>query len=298
MILLSAVAAGLVAGLVRAWHGGRQWQPLYLRLTWLVPVALAPQLLAFYVSPTRHLASDNLAAVALVGSQMLLLTFAWLNRHQPGFRVLGLGLALNFLVITLNGGLMPISPERVAHLAPNARAGSWQVGSRLGTGKDIVLPITTTHLWWLSDCLLLPTWFPHRVAYSPGDVLIAGGAFWLLWTLGGAEHMPTRNPNEQETTVSCGHFVTPQLLEPAHHGGGGGSRLSQAATQLPENSVRSRLQRRTISPNSRGARVDTFDPRHIFGGLRRSTSQSYREYRDRYRTRVIAASTQSWQLRS
>jgi hypothetical protein len=80
--------------------------------------------------------SDDVAAAVLVGSQVLLLVFAWLNREQPGFWLLGLGLACNLLVITLNRGLMPISPEIVTQLKSGAATRTWQVGHRLGTGKD------------------------------------------------------------------------------------------------------------------------------------------------------------------
>lgn len=185
VILLVAILAGLLAGQARAWSGGRGLSPPDLRLVWLVPLTFLPQWLCFYLPATRRLVSDELAAVALVSSQGLLLVFAWFNRKQAGFWALGLGLAFNLLVIALNGGLMPISPETLAQLVPDAPPGHWQIGGRLGVGKDVVLPVAATRLSWLSDRFLLPDWLPYSGAFSLGDMFIAFGAFWLLWTLGG-----------------------------------------------------------------------------------------------------------------
>jgi hypothetical protein len=183
MVLLVAVVAGLLAGLARARHGRRPLHVPNLRLAWLALVAFLPQMVAFYLLAGSRLPADSLAAAALVGSQVALLIFAGLNRKQPGFWVLGLGLALNLLVIALNGGLMPISPETAGRLMPNAAPDMFQIGHRLG--KDIVLPASATRLEWLADRFLLPLWPPYRVAFSLGDVLIALGAFWLLWAMGG-----------------------------------------------------------------------------------------------------------------
>jgi hypothetical protein len=182
MILLPAIVAGLLAGLARARRGNGSLRSPDLRLMWLVPIAFLPQWLAFDLPATRRLTTDKSAAVAMVSSQALLLIFAWLNRNQPGFWALGTGLALNLSVITLNRGLMPISPEVVAELLPDIPADDWQVGERVGW--NIVLRVTDTRLWWLSDHLLLPAWFPYRKALSVGDLLIATGAFWYLWALG------------------------------------------------------------------------------------------------------------------
>jgi hypothetical protein len=182
MILLPAIVAGLLAGLARARRGNGSLRSPDLRLMWLVPIAFLPQWLAFDLPATRRLTTDKSAAVAMVSSQALLLIFAWLNRNQPGFWALGTGLALNLSVITLNRGLMPVSPEVVAELLPDIPADDWQVGERVGW--NIVLRVTDTRLWWLSDHLLLPAWFPYRKALSVGDLLIATGAFWYLWALG------------------------------------------------------------------------------------------------------------------
>jgi hypothetical protein len=185
MILLPAIVAGLLAGLARARHRNEHLKSPDLRLIWLVPIAFLPQWLAFNLPVTRRLTTDNLAAAALVSSQALLLVFAWYNRKQPGFWALGTGLAFNLTVIALNDGLMPVSPVVVVELLPDTRVDAWQVGERVGW--NTVLPATDTRLWWLSDHLLLPAWFPLRKALSIGDVLIAAGAFWYLWALGGPE---------------------------------------------------------------------------------------------------------------
>jgi hypothetical protein len=66
----------------------------------------------------------------------------------------------------------------------NRTAGVWQIGERLGSGKDIVLSIEQTHLWFLSDYFVFAksSWF--RVAFSIGDILIGLGTFIYLWSLG------------------------------------------------------------------------------------------------------------------
>ncbi len=179
MILLLAVVAGLLAGAARAWIGKRKFHSFEIQLVWLVVLAVIPQLLAFHLPSTSRLISDSVASAILVCSQLLLLIFAIVNRNLPGFWALGLGLGLNLLVILANGGWMPISLEVANEITPTAH-NAWQIGDRFGMNKDIILSTDTMKFPLLSDRFTLP-W---QIAFSLGDILIALGAFWLLWAHG------------------------------------------------------------------------------------------------------------------
>lgn len=184
MILLLAVAIGLAAGMLRARFGRRPYRAYALEAIGLVVLAVVPQLLAFHISSTAARIPNGVASAILVGSQFVLLGFVWLNRHKPGFWLLGLGLVLNLTAILLNGGWMPVAPEIVEQIA--SPGSHWQIGDRFGLSKDVLLTPETTRLWWLSDRFLFPESLGWRVAFSVGDVVLAAGVFWLLWSQGGA----------------------------------------------------------------------------------------------------------------
>jgi len=195
MVLLIAVLLGLASGLLRARLGYRPYRSVEVRHIWLVFAAYLPQLFAFYLPSTRATFPDRLVPPVLVGSQCLLLMFAWINRQLPGFWLLGLGLAGNFTAIALNGGMMPLIPENAQKLIPVGSQVVLEVGKRIGYGKDILLPKEQTIFWFLGDIFLLPDWFNYPLAFSSGDILISVGAFWLFWQLGG----PHKSPQEAQS---------------------------------------------------------------------------------------------------
>ena len=179
MILLAALFLGLLAGAALARGLRRPYRPPDPKYLWLVPVAFLPQLLVVYLPAGRGMGPVSVAALALPISLVVFLVFVWLNRRIPGMALVLVGMVLNILVITANGGWMPVSPETARQLPDGAPPSEATPGIRVGD-KDILLRSEDTRLELLADRFLLPEWLGYRAAYSLGDVFAAAGAFWLL----------------------------------------------------------------------------------------------------------------------
>ncbi len=179
MILLSAIAGGLLAGWGWARWQGRAYRAPELRSTWLVLVGFIPQLIIAYLPATHFLVPNWLAVTSLSASLVAFLAFVWINRRLPGMPVLLAGLMLNLIVMAANGGWMPITPDIASQLRGEDVSQHFALGERFGQ-KDILLAPQDIRFGLLADRFLPPAWFPYKVAFSAGDILIAAGAFWLL----------------------------------------------------------------------------------------------------------------------
>ncbi len=200
LVLIVCVAALLIVG--HSWLTGRELRRVEFRLLGLVPAAAIPQLLAFYIPATRIWVPDLLAPVILVWSQLVLMGFVLLNSRRPGMPILGLGLAMNLVVILANGGMMPLSPQTASRVSS---IDVWAAGARFGPGKSMVLPTQTTAFGSLSDRIMLPDWFPYQAAYSLGDIFILAGALVLLWAIthGKAAHGGKQEQTQQNQGPDC-----------------------------------------------------------------------------------------------
>jgi hypothetical protein len=180
MILALAVVVGFAASLVR--YRGRvfgQIAAIPLRSLWLAPLALVLQwpLLRAPADPPKGLVVQT---TLFLLSYLVLLGFVWLNRRLIGVLIAGLGIVCNLVVIVVNGGLMPITPDTLAAINAGSRSEQWPVGDHYGHSKDIILLRQDTKLWALSDLLVIPPPFPKPFAFSLGDLLIAVGIVVLF----------------------------------------------------------------------------------------------------------------------
>lgn len=96
-------------------------------------------------------------------SYLLLLTFTVVNRSFPGISIVSLGIALNALVISLNGGLMPVDPTYL----PEASYQLLQSGN--GTHG---LETEMTRLKFLADIFYSDIPGLGKQLFSLGDVFI------------------------------------------------------------------------------------------------------------------------------
>jgi hypothetical protein len=108
---------------------------------------------------------------------VLLLVFALRNWHLWGVRVMAVGFLLNLLAISLNGGLMPVTPEQVASVNLLDRIENVQLGEPVPGSKGILMAPREARLWFLSDIIVFPPRSPVARVVSVGDLVVLGGVF-------------------------------------------------------------------------------------------------------------------------
>jgi hypothetical protein len=170
-----------VAALVGRIAGGRfsRLKELDLRAPWVFVAAAAMQVGLMIAGARGWVQVAGIGQALLVASFALVLGGLWLNRRLPGVWVVGIGVLLNFLVIAVNGGSMPVERE-LAVRAGNTRLVE-MVDSPAHVKHKPVGP--ATRLRPLADVLPLPMIVPRPRWFSPGsvgDVFLTVGACWLV----------------------------------------------------------------------------------------------------------------------
>jgi hypothetical protein len=176
-ILLIVLAAGKL-------RGGQvtNLAQLKIRHKWLLFTALLAQVVAIIFRPQL----SGFDALLFILSYLGLLIFCLYNLYLPGMKLVMAGVFLNFLVITVNGGAMPISLENLEAIgrghqavAAPAQAGSGGAATQIvQAGKDSIG--ASPNLGFLGDVIVLPLPFKLATALSVGDVVLTVGLSWLI----------------------------------------------------------------------------------------------------------------------
>jgi hypothetical protein len=183
MLLLWALPIGILLGYLR---GGRleTLSRLELRGLWLIFLALAVQLLIFPLGSGGAILPLGTSGTAVLhlGSYGFLGAFVWLNRREWGIVLMGLGMFLNVIVVSANGGYMPTYPEllEAAGRVEAARQLREAGAGIYANNMCINCEGTTARLSFLGDVLYVPAWIPLANVFSLGDVLLMVGLILFL----------------------------------------------------------------------------------------------------------------------
>ena len=172
MLWLAAIALGLVVGLVT---GGSIDGFSRVRFRW--PLVLAGAVVireAVLLTPLNRI--DAMRFVYVVALAAIVVWTIWHFNLLPGVWLVTVGGALNLLVIGVNGARMPVAPALAGSLLARGDIAQYTL---MGPG---------TNLSALGDWISVP---PFPEAYSPGDVVIAGGLAVVVFFI-------TRRPTRSE----------------------------------------------------------------------------------------------------
>lgn len=197
-MVFDGIILGLIVGLFRGGlrHGLLQFSKIRLKGGWIFPILLIIQLIIF-----RFQKSSEFVAFASGYIFMIIyivgLLFLWMNRDQKGFGSILAGVFLNFLVMAVNGGRMPVSLEAASVLDPYYVD---MLTNRTVITKHFLLDDSTL-LPFLGDIIPLSAPYPRTQAISIGDIVMNIGIFiYIVHLMSG--HKNTSDSDGEQTKPS------------------------------------------------------------------------------------------------
>ena len=200
--LIIPVALVLLLGLA---HGGSlsRWATVQVRWWPLAAVCLLVQVALFSplleTLPVIIVCGPWLYVLSLVGVLGALLA----NARSGGasrlpLTLAALGIALNCLVIVVNGGYMPRSDDAAASLGmpPTAQLAQARLINVESIGGE-------TRLAWLGDIIAQPNWLPLANVVSVGDLLLSGGlAVWAFQVTTASDGRHLLHPDRRRSSAA------------------------------------------------------------------------------------------------
>jgi Family of unknown function (DUF5317) len=160
---------------------------LKLKWGWVFPLLLIIQFLIFAFQNDIEMLGQASGYIYIV-VYILGMLFLFMNRHHKGFTLILIGVFLNFLVMAVNGGRMPVSLEAAAVLDPG-----YLEALKEGLYAKHTILTESTKLGFLGDIIPLTDPYPRTQIISIGDVIMNIGIFFFI------QHLMLDHIKENET---------------------------------------------------------------------------------------------------
>ncbi|MFC0216672.1 DUF5317 domain-containing protein [Paenibacillus chartarius] len=169
---------GLLFGFLR--RGSiKNFASIRLKYGWMFPLLLLIQIFVFVFQSKlgwlEAISNYTFAAVYIIG-----FIFLWMNRKERGFLLVLAGAFLNFLVMIVNGGRMPVSIEAAEVALDPFFVEILRQG--ITYGKHTAMT-AQTHLTFLGDIIPLTKPYYKQQVISIGDVIESIGIMIYIQTV-------------------------------------------------------------------------------------------------------------------
>lgn len=179
-MLVESVILSILIGLFR----GRKLKSLeniYIDKVWLIFLSFGLEFLCTLIikndiRPFSPFISKNYMIIHML-VYILLFMFFIFNRNIKGLRLVFIGIFLNFIVIAVNDGSMPVKVDMVLAKGFNESVNMLAAGKIAGHS---ILIEGQTKLWPLADIIDIPPPYPFPQTISIGDIFIALGIFLFI----------------------------------------------------------------------------------------------------------------------
>ncbi len=143
----------------------------------IFPILLIIQL-SIYLLQGKFMFITTISGYLFMSIYIFGMYFLWLNRQHYGFLLILAGVFLNFIVMALNGGRMPVSLEAAMILDP------YYIDVLLNDvyGKHMLLT-ESTRLAFLGDIIPITSPYPKNQVISIGDIFMNIGIFFFIQQL-------------------------------------------------------------------------------------------------------------------
>jgi hypothetical protein len=176
-MVYDGIVIGLIVGFLRAGcrNGIAALSQIRIKGGLIFPILLAIQFLLYFLH-------DKVPIIAQYNGYMFMAVYAAglyvlvLNRKEKGFWWIFAGVALNFLVMLVNGGKMPVSVEAASILDPKYVE---ILKNETVSSKHIALNDSTL-LPFLGDIIPLTKPYVRSQVISIGDVIMNFGIFLYI----------------------------------------------------------------------------------------------------------------------